>query len=222
MQGKAAASKIIKSGGNVVICSRDEEKLLRASGQLGGKVSVRVVDNTKEEDVKTLFASFPDKSFDTLIVTALGRAVHGRFLDLDVEKVKSLFDGKLWGPWYCAKYGARVLKDGGSIVFVSGILNRRPGMNCSPLGSANGAIEALTRSLALELGPRLRVNCLCPGFVDTERFDHMPAQKKQRMLEATADSLPLKKVGDPEEIGDALYFLAANKFTTGVVLDVGK
>ena len=81
-------------------------------------------------------------------------------------------------PWYCAKYGARCLKPGGAIVFVSGCLNRRPGLNCSPLGSANGAIEALTRSLALELGPKLRVNCLCPGFVDTERFDHLPPDRK--------------------------------------------
>jgi len=153
-------------------------------------------------------------------VTALGRAVHGSFLSLATADVKALFEGKLWGPWYCAKYGAPRLAHGGGIVFVSGVLNRRPGMNCSPLGAANGAVEALTRSLALELGPALRVNCLCPGFVDTERFDHMDPDKRSLMLEATAGSLPLKTVGDPDDIGAAIHFLATNPFTTGTVLDV--
>ena len=83
-----------------------------------------------------------------------------------------------------------------------------------------GAVEALTRSLALELGPRLRVNCLCPGFVDTERFDHLDPDRKEQMMEATADSLPLKCVGEPGQIGEAIVFLARNTFTTGVVLDV--
>ena len=68
----------------------------------------------------------------------------------------------------------------------------------SPLAICNGAIEGLTRSLALELGPRLRVNCFSPGFVDTERFDHMPADRKAAMLESTASSLPLNRVGQPE------------------------
>ena len=67
-----------------------------------------------------------------------------------------------------------------------------------PLAICNGAIEGLTRSLALELGPRLRVNCFSPGFVDTERFDHMPADRKAAMLESTASSLPLNRVGQPE------------------------
>ena len=124
------------------------------------------------------------------------------------------------GPWYCAKYGAPKLRDGGSIVFCSGVLCRRPGANCTPLVAGNGAVEALTKALALELGPRLRVNCFSPGYFDTERYDHLSAERKATMLEATADSLPLKKVGTPAEAGHALHFLATSSFTTGVILDV--
>lgn len=221
--GKAAAKVFVQNGGSVLICSRSAEKLASAAEFIGGPpgaVATRVLDNTDEAQVRTFFESIEADHFNALIVTALGRAVHGPFLSLDTAQARDLFEGKLWGPWYCAKYGAPKLRDGGAIVFVSGVLNRRPGLNCSPLGAANGAVEALTRSLALELGPRLRVNCLSPGFVDTERFDHLPQERRQAMLEATADALPLKKVGQPAEAGEALHFLATNSFTTGVVLDV--
>ena len=86
-----------------------------------------------------------------------------------------------------------------------------------PLASVNGALEGLTRALALEFGPRLRVNALSPGFCDTERFDRMEPLKKAAMLANTADSLPLKRVGRPEDMGLALDFLLSSPFTTGVV-----
>ena len=71
-------------------------------------------------------------------------------------------------PYGVAKAALDKLNDGGSITFFSGVLSRRPGMNCSGLGALNGAIESLCYGLALELGPRLRVNCVSPGMV---RFD---------------------------------------------------
>ena len=94
-------------------------------------------------------------------------------------------------------------------------------MFAPPPGTAavNGALEGLTRALALEFGPRLRVNCLSPGFCDTERFDHMPAARKAAMLANTAASLPLRRVGAPRDMGEALYYLVSAPFVTGVVLD---
>lgn len=223
--GKAAAKCFVERGGQVLLCSRSEAKLAAAVAAVGGPagaVKTRVLDNTDETQVRTFF---DDKEvvqpnfYDAIIVTALGRAPHGPFLELGLDKAREVMEGKLWGPWYCAKYGSPCLKDGGAVVFVSGVLCRRPGANCSPLAAANGAVEALTKALALELGPRLRVNCLSPGFVDTERFDHLPQDRRQNMLEATAASLPLLRVGAPAEMGEALYFLATSTFTTGVVLD---
>jgi NAD(P)-dependent dehydrogenase (short-subunit alcohol dehydrogenase family) len=141
-------------------------------------------------------------------------------LTLDSKDTRSMMDTKFWTAYYCAKHLCPLLKDGGSVVFVAGILNRRPGINCAPLAVVNGALEGLTRSLALAWRPKLRVNCLSPGFCDTERFDHMPAEKKQAMLQNTAASLPLQKVGRPQDMGEALYYLATAQFVTGVVLDV--
>jgi NAD(P)-dependent dehydrogenase (short-subunit alcohol dehydrogenase family) len=131
-----------------------------------------------------------------------------------------MMESKFWGAYHCAKHIGPALRDGSAVVFTAGILNRRPGLNCAPLAVANGALEGLTRSLALEGGPRLRVNCLSPGFCDTERFDDMDAIKKEHMLRNTAASLPLQRVGSPQDMGKALYYLMTAPFVTGVVLDV--
>mmetsp|Transcript_32695 Transcript_32695/g.79284 ORF Transcript_32695/g.79284 Transcript_32695/m.79284 type:complete len:164 (-) Transcript_32695:69-560(-) len=141
-------------------------------------------------------------------------------MELATSKSRSMMESKFWGAYHCAKHFAPKLNHGGCVVLVAGILNRRPGLNCVPLAIANGALEALTKSLALEWGPRLRVNCLSPGFCDTERFDHLTTERKQQMMANTATSLPLQRVGEPKDMGEAIYYLLTAPFATGVILDV--
>eukprot|EP00873_Tetraselmis_striata_P009264 jgi/Tetstr1/429528/TSEL_019433.t1 len=222
--GKGAAKEVVRRGGRVLIASRSLTKLERAAEEIsleaqgGGAVSFAALDNTDEAQVREFFANL-DKPYDALVVSAADKALHGPFLELPPEDVQRFFLSKYWGAYYCAHYGGKVLQDDGSITFFSGVLNRRPGLNCSPLAAINGAVEGLTRSLALELGPKLRVNCFSPGFMNTERFDHMDEEKREAMLANTASSLPLGRVGTPDDAGEALYFLMTNKFTTGIVLD---
>ena len=131
-----------------------------------------------EAAVAAFAAGLTSGAYDALVVSAAGRAPHGPVAELDVADARGMMDSKFWTAWHCAKHVAPVLADGGSITFVAGVLNRRPGKNCAPLAATNGALEGLTRSLALDLGPRIRVNCMSPGFCDTERFDHMDAERK--------------------------------------------
>lgn len=161
-----------------------------------------------------------DAHYDALVISVADRAPHGPMLTLPTEQTRFMLETKVWTAYHCAKHFSPKLRDDGTVVFVAGILNRRPGVNCVPLAMANGALEGLTRSLALEWGPRLRVNCLSPGFCDTERFDHLHPDKKAAMLANTAASLPLQKVGNPHDMGQAIYYLATANFCTGVVLDV--
>jgi NAD(P)-dependent dehydrogenase (short-subunit alcohol dehydrogenase family) len=179
-----------------------------------------VCDASNEDQVAQLAASVDTNSWDGLVISAAGRAPHGPVETLSTSETRAMMESKLWTAYYCAKYLGPRLTDGGCIVFVAGILNRRPGLNCAPLAMANGALEGLTRSLALEWGPRLRVNCLSPGFCDTERFNHMDAERKERMLANTAASLPLQRVGQPQDMGQAIYYLLTAPFCTGVILDV--
>ena len=190
-----------------------------------GNVSTKVLDVMNESDIQK-FAEEQLKEaertgiqYDALVFSAAGRAPHGPITDLPTSDTRELFETKFWGAYNCAKYISPCLRQGGAIVFVGGVLSKRPGLNCSPLAATNGALEGLTRALALEFGDRLRVNCLSPGFCETERFDHMDEEKKRGMMKNTAESLPLKRVGQPSDMGEAIYKLMECKFVTGVVLD---
>lgn len=238
--GKATAVSTVARGGNTLIISRSQDKLQKAvieiqkqaaeccrKGQKLGQVQTAVLDVTNEDAIRKFVEELPSVSdnedesstWDALVFSAAGRAPHGAIIDLPTADTRELFETKFWGAYNCAKYFGPKLTHGGSIVFVGGVLNRRPGINCSPLASTNGALEGLTRALALEFGDRLRVNCLSPGFCETERFDHMDPVKKAQMLANTADSLPLKRTGVPQDMGEAIYHLLESKFITGVVLD---
>lgn len=210
--GKGTALETVKRGGKCIIVSSNKEKLEKAANEIHSiigrsddssdkSIFTEVLDVTDEEAVSKFAQKLDDKSpgsigeikWDGLVFSAAGRAPHGSIETLPTSETKSLFDTKFWGAYLSAKYISKHLSQGGCIVFVGGVLNRRPGINCSPLASVNGALEGLTRSLALELGPKIRVNCLSPGFCDTERFDHMPIERKDAMLRNTAESLPLKR-----------------------------
>jgi NAD(P)-dependent dehydrogenase (short-subunit alcohol dehydrogenase family) len=222
--GKAAARQAVERGGRVLLVSRSEKKLQRAKEELlsrvpGADVTLATVDATSEGAVQKFAASLDAQTWDGLVMSAAGKAPHGPVETLPTSDTRELMETKVWSAYNCAKYVGPKLRDGGSLVFVAGILNRRPGLNCAPLAMANGALEGLTRTLALEWGPRLRVNCLSPGFCDTERFDHMDADRKEKMLANTAASLPLKRVGQPSDMGEAIYYLLTAPFCTGVILD---
>ena len=223
--GKAAALATIEKGGKTMLISRSEEKLSSAKEYLlqqvpDADIEIAVLDATNEEEVQNFAANLQDQCWDGLVISAAGKAPHGPVTELETAKTREMLDTKFWTAYHCAKHISKKLQDGGCVVFVAGILNRRPGVNCAPLAIANGALEALTKTCALEWGPRLRCNCLSPGFCDTERFDHLPEERKQKMIESTAASLPLRRIGSPEDMGQALYYLLTAKFCTGVILDV--
>jgi NAD(P)-dependent dehydrogenase (short-subunit alcohol dehydrogenase family) len=167
--GKATALATIENGGKCMLVSRSKEKLDRAREYLLSKVpeaqiETQTLDATSEADVRDFAAKLKPGLYDGLVISAAGRAPHGPFTELPTEDARAMMESKFWSAYHCAKYISVKLSDGGSVVFVAGILNRRPGINCSPLAIANGALEGLTKSLALEWGPRLRCNCLSPGF----------------------------------------------------------
>ena len=225
--GKAAALEAALHGAHkILLVSRNETKLRAARAEIQSRVPHAVIeicamDCRDEAAVQEFADKLEDEDcWDALVVSSAGPAVHGPFATLPTADARYMMESKFWTAYLCAKYIGPRLRQGGSIVLVAGILNRRPGLNCAPLAMANGALEALTRTLALEWGPRLRVNCLSPGFCDTERFDHMDAKRKAQMMENTAASLPLQRVGNSKDMGQAIYYLLTAPFVTGIVLDV--
>ena len=214
--GKAIVQEVSNQGGTVVLSSRNKAKL-EAVAQSVDRATALPVDMMDSTSVESWAAELP--RIDHLVISA-SSAAHGPFAELDEGSVRTMFDAKFFGPYRIAKAALGKLNDGGSITFFSGVLSRRPGMNCSGLGAVNGAIESLCYGLALELGPRLRVNCVSPGMVRSDAYAGMEEQAREAMYEATGASLPVGRVGTVREAAAAAIYLMTNTYSTGVVLDV--
>lgn len=215
--GRATADAAAKLGAKVHIASRSEARLAKVAQEIGHGTEYSVVDMTDEAAVKAWAAGLPE--IDYLVISA-SSAAHGPFATAETGPLRAMFDAKFFGPYVTAREVLPKLRKGGAIALFSGVLSRRPGANCAGLGAVNGAVEALTRALALELGPDLRVNCISPGMVKTEAYGGMPEEAREEMYRSTGESLPVGRVGTADEITLAVLSTLNNGYLTGQILDI--
>ncbi|MTI02810.1 SDR family oxidoreductase [Roseibium sp. RKSG952] len=215
--GKATAKLALTLGAKVTIASRNTAKLEAAATEIGSAVQVSTLDMTDEVGVKAWAGKLG--RVDHLVISA-SSAAHGTFTDLPTDQLRSMFEAKFTGPYVTARQVLPSLTDGGSITFFSGVLSRRPSVGATGLGAVNAAVEALTKGLALELGGRARVNCISPGMVDTEAYKEMPQQARDAMYDEVGGSLPVGRVGQAEDIAQAVIMAMTNDYLSGAVLDV--
>lgn len=213
--GLATAQMLYALGHEIVIASRSEDKLEKAK-KIIGKADSYVVDVTNENDVARFFNSIG--SFDHL-VTSAADFVMGSFLKLSMDEAKHFFDSKFWGQYLAAKHGASHIRAGGSITFFCGVAGQKPFMNFSVGSAINAALEGLTRALALELSP-IRVNAISPGTIVTPVWDVLPEKERLKEFEETAERLPVKKVGQPQDIAQAVIYLIQCSYATGSIVYV--
>lgn len=214
--GLAAAKLMLAQGAKVIIASRSAVKLEKAEKELGQKVVSQVVDISKEEQVKSFFAALGN--IDHLIVTA-AETSGGAFLTSDSTSDQRMFENKLWGQYYAAKYGAPFIAADGSITLFSGVVAYKAMVGSAALSAINAAVAALGRTLALELAP-IRVNVISPGIIDTPARSKMPEAARSQFYAELASKLPVKKVGTPEEVAQGIVYVVDNDFVTGTVLHV--
>ena len=208
--GLATAELAKREGADVIIASRNAERLNAAAANLG--VKAIAADVTSDESVANLFKLCG--AVDHVVVTA-AQLKTGPFKTVAMEDVRSTLEGKFWGAWRVAR--SAEIHPGGSLTLVSGFLSIRPRPNSAIVGAANGAIESLTRSLALELAP-VRVNCVSPGIIDTPIRAAMPEAARNDMLAKTAASLPVGRVGVGEDIARQILAFMTIGFATGSIV----
>jgi len=214
--GLATAKAAAAEGAQVVITGRSQEKLNAANAQLPAGSRSAALDVADEAGTRTLFEQIGH--VDHLFVTAASVTL-GAGLTMDTEKLRPAMDTRFWGSLYAAKYGAAQMKNGGSITFMSGVSAWRPRPGASVGAASCGAIEAFARSLAIDLAP-IRVNTIAPGFIDTPLIDELVGERKQDLIAMQSSRLPVKRIGTPEDIADAVLFLMKNGFVTGITLTV--
>lgn len=213
--GLATAKMLHSLGHEIVIASRSKEKLEKAVKMIG-KAKSYVLDVTKEKDVAQFFEIVGP--FDHLVTSAASFAM-GPFLKMPLNEAKHFFDSKFWGQYMAAKIGAPHIRKGGSVTFFCGVAGQKPFMNFAAGSAINAAIEGLTRALALELSP-LRVNAISPGTVVTPVWDGLPEKERLAEFEETAKRLPAKRVGQPEDIAEAVRYLIQCGYATGSIVYV--
>jgi len=214
--GLATAKAAAAEGAQVVITGRSKEKLEAAVAQLPAGSRSAALDVADEAGTRSLFEQIGH--VDHLFITAAAVTV-GTTLASDSEVLRPSMDTRFWGSLYAARYRAAQMKNGGSITFMSGTSawKPRPG---GAVGSAScGAIEAFGRSLAIELAP-IRVNTIAPGLIDTPLIEALVGEHKAALVEREVARQPVKRVGTPEDIADAVLFLMKNGYVTGITLTV--
>jgi len=216
--GLATAKLAAQQGADLVITGfkTQEFEIAKTIINTKNKLEFFQLDISDELAVRNFFALIGE--FDYL--TTPGSAVpKGPFLTLETDTAKSGFDSKFWGQYYAAKYAIPQMRTDGAIVFFSGVISQRPQANLSIMAAVNSAIEGLGRALAVELAP-IRINTVAPGIVDTPRYAGMPEADRQAMFASLGEKLPAGRVGQSEELAQAVIYLLTNTFTTGTTLYV--
>jgi NAD(P)-dependent dehydrogenase (short-subunit alcohol dehydrogenase family) len=212
--GLAVAKLAHREGTNTIILGRTLSKLEQAKDSIGENTKAIAIDVMDEAAVTQAFDKIGD--FDHLFISAQDAST-ASLSTTTIEKLRPTLDSKIWGALQVVKHGVSQMRVGGSITFISGLAGRRGYPGFAVAGAANAGIEAVARNLAVELAP-IRVNTVCAGVIDTEMLDKVFGEKRGEIVEAISNKLPVKRIGKPEEIADAVLFLMSNGFVTGATL----
>src|SRR6476620_7393541 len=208
--GLATAELAKQEGADVVVASRNAQRLKAAADKIGA--TDIAADVTSDESVAELFRKCG--AVDHVVVTA-AQLRTGPFKTVAMEDVRATMESEFWGAWRVAR--SAEIRPGGSLTLVTGFLSVRPRPNSAIVSAANGAVESLSRALALELAP-VRVNSVSPGIIDTPIRAAMPEEARRDMLARTAAVLPVGRVGLGEDIAQQILGFMANGFATGSIV----
>ena len=228
--GFATAQRCAEEGASVVISDKHERRLAEAAEQLTsvlGRPALGVpCDVTVEDDVRRLFDTTVDElgHLDVLVNNA-GLGATANIIDTSDEQWAAVVGVTLTGTFRCLRAGLQhmLARGSGAIVNNASVSGLAATRNEAAYSAAKAGVISLTKSAALEYGPTVRVNCVAPGHVRTPLtavWEQMPDA-----FAPIADAIPLGRIGEPDEVAEAILFLASDRasYITGhtLVIDGG-
>ena len=222
--GRAAALAFAEKGYGVALHYRNDEASARKTAEeilsQGGNAAVFQAELSREAEVEALFDRAEKQlGFFEVLVNNAGPDWKGLLPDMSLKEWNDLFAVNCTGVFLCCRRALppMIRRKTGSIVNVASIWGET-GASCEAAYSASkAAVIGLTKALAKEAGPSgIRVNCVSPGVISTP----MNADLSEEELASLREETPLLRIGTPEEVAQAMVFLAGNTFVTGQVLGI--
>jgi NAD(P)-dependent dehydrogenase (short-subunit alcohol dehydrogenase family) len=223
--GLAIARQLAGAGANVVLTSRTQAAADAAAAQVAG-TAVGYGAHATDDEAAAACVSFTVERFgsvDILVNNAGTNPAYGRLIDQDHERFAKIFDVNVWAPVMWTSLAARAWmgEHGGAVVNVASVAGLAVGARIGVYAASKAALIQMTRQLAIELGPKIRVNAVAPGVVRTRFAEALWQDHEDRLSSAAA----LGRIGEPPDVAAAVLFLAADSssWITGqtLVIDGG-
>lgn len=225
--GRATALRFASDGAAVVIADINRaggEACAREISAAGGRARFVETDVSRADDLQTMIdAALQTYGRLDILHNNAFRNVAGAAADISADDWQATLDVTLTPVWQASKLAIpHLLKSPAGVILNTASVHSIVGLTGSAAyQAAKGAVLSLTRALALELAPRVRVAAILPGAIETPATQSVPADEHRRFV----SQVPLARMGQPEEIADVAAFLASDEASyitgTGIVVDGG-
>ncbi|MGD9812618.1 MAG: SDR family oxidoreductase [Sphingobium sp.] len=213
--GLATAKAFVYEGAHVFITARRKEPLDAAVREIGGGATGVQADSASVADLTRLFATVKAEKgkLDILFVNAGGGELVP-FADLTEAQFNDTFDRNVKGAFFTVQAALPVLVDGASVILTGSTAGSKGTAGFSVYGASKAALRNFARNWILDLQERrIRVNTLSPGPIRTDALRGLAGRdeaQQQALLEMLASTVPLGRIGEPEEVAKAALFLASD------------
>jgi NAD(P)-dependent dehydrogenase (short-subunit alcohol dehydrogenase family) len=225
--GLAIAEALLEGGANVVLTSRHHEAADTAASSLGSDRAVGFAAHATDEEAAAACVAFAIDTFgslDILVNNAGTNPAFGPVVDQDKGRFMKTLDVNLWAPalWTGLAWRAWMAEHGGTVINTASVGGLVVGPNLGVYHASKAALIHLTKQLALELAPKVRVNAVAPGVVRTRLAEALWKEHEAAVSAVT----PLGRIGEPADVASAVAFLASDgaSWITGetLVMDGGQ
>jgi NAD(P)-dependent dehydrogenase (short-subunit alcohol dehydrogenase family) len=208
--GKAIAATLAAAGAKVMLSSRKQDALEAAAGEIDGETAVFAAHAGDPDQARACVAATVDTfgRVDILVNNAATNPYFGRAVEIDLARYDKTHEVNLRGPlvWTQEAWKASMEEHGGAVVNIASIGGFQTSNVIGIYDNTKAALMHLTRVLALDLGPKVRVNAIAPGLVKTDMARALWEPGEEQL----ARSMPLRRLGVPQDIANAALFLASD------------